>query len=278
MHQEKWIDLHLHSTYSDGRLSPEELVTFAAERGLAAISLADHDCLDGYGELADAANKVGIEHVSGIELSCVHRGKDLHILGYGVDTHNASFQSMLAQFRDTREVRGLKIVEKLKEIGVDIDVDVLLEKAGKGALGRPHIADALVAGRYVSNFAEAFDKYIGENCPAYVDKYKMTPDDAVRHIRTSGGLAFIAHAGYYIEDREAFSELLEVGFDGIEIYHPKHANSVFKTLSKIAEEFDLLVSGGSDYHGFVEWDLVGEPKVPYDMFDRIKNRLDNIDS
>jgi predicted metal-dependent phosphoesterase TrpH len=174
------------------------LVKFAVEKGLSAISLADHDCLDGYRELTDAANRAGIESISGIELSCVYRGKDLHVLGYGVDTDNTPFQSALAQFRDTREERGLKIVEKLKEIDIEIDVGTLLEKAGKGALGRPHIADALVAGGYVENFAEAFDKYIGENCPAYVEKFKLTPADAVRHIRTSGGLAFVAHAGYYI--------------------------------------------------------------------------------
>jgi predicted metal-dependent phosphoesterase TrpH len=273
MHQDKWVDLHIHSTCSDGRNSPREVVVIAAERGLAAVSLADHDSLEGYLELTEAANETGIECVSGIELSCVYCGKDLHVLGYGVDIGDASFQSMLTQFRDTREKRGLKIVEKLKAIDIHIDVGPLLEKAGKGSLGRPHIADALVAGGYVNDFSEAFEKYIGENCPAYVEKFKLTPEEAIAHIRASGGLAFVAHAGYYIDYGHAFYELLDCGFDGIEIYHPKHTNSVTKTLSKIAEERGFLVSGGSDYHGFSERDNVGEPKVPYELFDRIKSRL-----
>jgi predicted metal-dependent phosphoesterase TrpH len=276
MHQNKWIDLHLHSTYSDGRHSPTELVDVAVKQNLAAISITDHDSLDGFRELSEAAIGPRIEFISGIELSCVHNGRDLHVLGYGVDVDDNSFQSMLVQFRDSRELRGIRIVEKLKEMNIRIDTQTLLQKAGKGALGRPHIAEALVDGGYVKDYAEAFDRFIGEDCPAYVEKFKMTPRDAVGYIHASGGLAFVAHAGYYIEDRDAFYELLEGGFDGIEIFHPKHTNSVVKTLSRIANEYGLLVSGGSDFHGFTERDNVGAPKVPYEVFDRIKSRLNDM--
>lgn len=274
MQQEKWIDLHLHSTYSDGRHTPRELVEFAVDRKLAAISISDHDCLDGFRYLPEATAGTGIEFISGIELSCVNNGRDLHVLGYGVDVNDTEFQDMLARFRKSRELRGIKIIEKLNAIGVKIDAETVFEKAGEGALGRPHIAEALVEGGYTKDFSEAFNRYIGEDCPAYVEKFKLDPNDAIGHIRKSGGLAFVAHAGYYMEDMDVFYELLDCGFDGIEIYHPNHSPSVFNTLAGIAEERGLLVSGGSDFHGFAERDAVGEPKVPYELFEKIKNGLD----
>jgi predicted metal-dependent phosphoesterase TrpH len=273
MHQDKRVDLHLHSTFSDGLYTPGELVKFAADRGLGAISIADHDCLDGFRELSEATAGTNIEFVSGIELSCVNNGKDLHVLGYGVDVDDAAFQKALSRFRDRREDRGVKIIEKLRDISVYIDADEVFAKAGEGALGRPHIAEALVKAGYAKDFSEAFNKYIGEDCPAYVEKYKMGPADAVDYIHASGGLALVAHAGYYLEDRDAFYQLLDHGFDGFEIYHPTHSNGVFRTLSEIAEERDLVVSGGSDFHGFAERDCVGEPKVPYEIFENITSRL-----
>jgi predicted metal-dependent phosphoesterase TrpH len=273
MPQDKWIDLHLHSTFSDGRHTPRELVEFAADRQLAAISITDHDCLDGYRDLPEATAGTGIEFISGIELSCVNHGRDLHVLGFGVDVNDAPFQDMLTRFRESRELRGVKIVQKLNAIGVNIDTETVFAKAGEGALGRPHIAEALVEGGYARDFSEAFNKYIGEDCPAYVEKFKMNPGEAIGHIHASGGLAFVAHAGYYMEDMDKFYELLDCGFDGIEIYHPNHSNAVVQRLSEIAEKRGLLVSGGSDFHGFAERDAVGEPRVPYELFEKIKNGL-----
>jgi len=273
MHQEYLIDLHMHSTYSDGQLSPAELVDIAAGKNLKAIALADHDCLDGVGEYIEAARKVGLESISGVELSCIYHGRDVHILGYGVDVNDQTFQDMLLKFRDTREYRGLKMIEKLAEIGVHIDKEKVLEKAGDGALGRPHVAEALVEGGYVKIFGEAFDKYIGEDCPAYVDKYKMSPEEAVRYIHDAGGLAFVAHPGFYIDDLNAFHDLLGFGFDGVEINHSKHNTETAAQLSAIAEERDLLKSGGSDFHGFARKESLGEPKVPYEFFEKIIERL-----
>jgi predicted metal-dependent phosphoesterase TrpH len=273
MHQEKLIDLHMHSHYSDGQLSPAELVDIAAGKSLKAIALADHDCLDGVGEYIEAANRAGIETISGVELSCIYKGRDLHILGYGVDENDKTFQDMLLKFRDTREHRGLKIIEKLGELGVHLDAAKVLEKAGDGALGRPHIAEALVEGGYVKVFGEAFDKYIGEDCPAYVDKYKMSPKEAVQHIHRAGGLAFVAHPGFYMEDLDAFYELLGYGFDGVEVNHSKHDEQTAQ-LSVIADERGLLKSGGSDFHGFARKESIGDPKVPYEYFSKIAERLD----
>lgn len=273
MQEAKRVDLHMHSTYSDGQLTPAELIKMASGLGLAAVALADHDCLDGVEEYNAAAGRAGMETVSGVELSCVYRDRDLHILGYGVDPADAPLRGMLEKFVDTRERRGIKIVEKLEALGVKIDVKRVLQRAGAGALGRPHIAEALVEGGYVKDFNEAFDKYIGEDCPAYVEKFKMTPGDAVTYIHGAGGLAFVAHPGFYMADLEAFYELLEVGFDGIEVYHSKHKPDTAEQLRGIARERGLLESGGSDFHGFAGRDALGQPEVPFEFFEKIRERL-----
>jgi predicted metal-dependent phosphoesterase TrpH len=181
---------------------------------------------------------------------------------------------MLQQFCDTRERRGIGIVEKLADLGVHIDKEKVLEKAGDGALGRPHIAEALVEGGYAKDFSEVFDKYIGEHCPAYVEKFRMTPEEAVGYIHAAGGLAFIAHPGFYLDDQEGFNELLEEDFDGVEVYHSKHGAGTANRLIEIAAEHGLLMSGGSDFHGFAGRDNIGDPKVPYEFFTKIKERLD----
>jgi predicted metal-dependent phosphoesterase TrpH len=273
MHQEKLIDLHMHSTYSDGQLTPRQLVDIAAERRLAAVALADHDCLDGVHEFVEAASAAGLESISAVELSCIHRGRDLHILGYGVDADDPTLKEMLRRFVETRERRGIKIIEKLAEIGVHIDTDEVLKKAGDGALGRPHIAEALVAGGYAKDFSEVFEKYIGEDCPAYVEKYKMSPEEAAGYIHGACGLSFVAHPGFYLDDMDGFRELLEEDFDGIEVYHSTHDAETAALLMEIAKELRLLTSGGSDFHGFAGRDTLGEPKVPYELFARIKERL-----
>ena len=274
MTKTKLIDLHMHSTYSDGRLAPGELIDLAAERGLAAVALADHDCLDGVPEYRAAATRAGIESITAVELSCIHRGRDLHILGYGVDVENETLQEMLTRFRDTRENRGLMIVEKLAGMGVHLDAKKILEKAGDGALGRPHIAEALVEGGYAKDFNEVFGRYIGEDCPAYVEKYKMSPADAIRYIRGASGLAFVAHPGFYLDDMDGFNALLDEQFDGIEVYHYQHLPETAQRLVRIARERGLLMSGGSDFHGFEGRDNLGDPQVPYEFFASIRARLD----
>ena len=269
----KLIDLHMHSTYSDGHLTPRELIDLAAERGLAAVALADHDCLDGVPEYQRAAALAGIESITAVELSCIHRGRDLHILGYGIDAGDETLRGMLKRFIDTRENRGLMIVEKLAGMGVHLDAKKILEKAGDGALGRPHIAEALVEGGYAKDFNEVFTKFIGEHCPAYVEKYKMSPEEAIRYIHGASGLAFVAHPGFYLDDMDGFNELLDEAFDGIEVYHYQHTPETAQRLVRIAQDRRLLMSGGSDFHGFEGRDNLGEPEVPYEFFAKIKERL-----
>ncbi len=268
------IDLHMHSTFSDGLCSPGDLVGKAVERNLAAISLTDHDCLDGVNEAVAAGQTNGVEVLSGVELSCEFKGRDLHILGYGVDPDHGEFQEMLLRFRDTRERRGLEIIEKLNKLGISIDPDDVMAKSGQGALGRPHIAAVLAEKKFVSTPVEAFDKYIAEGGPAYVPKYKMSPPEAIRYVRAAGGLAFMAHPGIFLKDMDEMSTLLAEGFDGVEVYHPKHDAATVKALTSMAEEHGLLVSGGSDYHGFTNRDLpIGALDISYDVLQKIKDRL-----
>lgn len=273
MSPEKLIDLHMHSTFSDGVHTPTALVDIAVGKSLAAISLSDHDSVEGFSELASAARARGVEVISGVELSCEHKGRDLHVLGYGVETADGPLKAVLKHFRDVREERGIAIMEKLRTLGIHLDAEAVLAKAAGGALGRPHIAEALVEGGHVADFAEAFGRYIGENCPAYVEKYKMSPNEAVRHIHAAGGVALVAHPGFYLDDMDGFMELLGEGFDGIEVHHPHHNRGVITKLLEIARERDFLISGGSDFHGFAGRDNMGEPAVPYELLERIKLQI-----
>jgi 3',5'-nucleoside bisphosphate phosphatase len=267
------IDLHMHSTYSDGVHPPAALIAMAKSKGLAGLALTDHDSIDGYDELERAAREAGLEVMTGVELSCEFNGRDLHVLGYGVDPGNEKLQALLREFRAARERRGIRIVEKLAEQGVHIDISIVIAKAGAGALGRPHIADALIEAGYVADHAQAFARYIGEGCPAYVDKLKMQPRQAVASIQAAGGLAFIAHPGYYMEDYGAFLRLLDEGFDGLEVFHPYHIPPVTTRLLALARDRGLLISGGSDFHGFAGRDNMGEPTVSHALFERIKETL-----
>lgn len=268
------IDLHMHSNFSDGVHPPSKLIEMAKEKGLVAISLTDHDILDGIVEAKKAADEVGIEVLTGVELSCEFGGRDLHVLGYGIDPEHAGFQEMLRMFRETRHKRGIKIIEKLNALGISIEPSEVMAQAGQGALGRPHIAKALVEGGHVSRTQEAFDKYIADGGPAYVPKYKMNPPEAIEHIHAAGGLAFIAHPGVFLEKTEGIYDLIEQGFDGIEVYHPTHKEDTRRTLKSIALEKDMLVSGGTDYHGFPGRDLeIGSVEITYEIVEDIKARL-----
>jgi predicted metal-dependent phosphoesterase TrpH len=264
----------MHSTFSDGYQSPTTLVEMAAERSLVAISLTDHDSVDGLPEAIRAGDEHGVEVVTGVELSCEYRGRDLHILGYGVDPNDQGFQDALEKFRQTRHRRGIKIVEKLNALGITIDPAEVLAKAGDGALGRPHVAAVLVDKGVVSRNGEAFDKYIAEGGPAYVPKYKMSPREAIDQIQAAGGLAFVAHPGIFLENSSELFDLIEEGFDGVEVYHPTHSASRARELKRIAEEKGLLISGGSDYHGFAGRDVaMGTLDITYEVWENIRDRL-----
>lgn len=271
--EDRRIDMHMHSTYSDGIRTPTELIRMATSKGLSGLALTDHDSMEGFPELSAAARVAGVKVMTGVELSCEYNSRDLHVLGYGVDAGNEKLQTLLREFRSAREKRGERIVEKLAAQGVHIDMSAVLAKAGAGALGRPHIAEALIEAGYVTDHAQAFARYIGEGCAAYVDKYKMQPAQAVASIHAAQGLAFVAHPGYYMEDFNAFLHLLDEGFDGVEVFHPYHIPPVTTRLLALARDRGLLISGGSDFHGFAGRDNMGEPAVSHALFERIQETL-----
>ena len=244
----EFADLHLHSTYSDGVYSPHELASMAKAAGITALALTDHDTLKGLPEMKEAAKETGIDFIPGVEFSARWENRQVHIIGYGIDEHNALLLERLADVRNARRSRLEKIIKRLHEMGMPVEVPVPEE--GQRAVGRPHIARALVSQGYVKTVQEAFDLYIGEGKPAYQPQTKMTPPEAVMLIHQAGGLAVQAHPEE-IGDRALALKLLEaLAYDGIEVYHPSAKDKTTEDFwLQIARGRKLLVTGGSDFHG-----------------------------
>ena len=244
----EFADLHLHSTYSDGMYSPYELASMANAAGITVLSLTDHDTLKGLTEMEEAAKQTGIGFIPGVEFSARWENRQVHIIGYGIDEHNELLLERLADVRNARRNRLEKIIKRLHEMGIDIEVPVPEE--GQRAVGRPHIARALVSQGYVKTVQEAFDLYIGEGKPAYQPQTKMTPPEAVMLIHQAGGLAVQAHPEE-IGDRSLALKLLgALAYDGIEVYHPSaKEKETEKFWFRVAREQKLLITGGSDFHG-----------------------------
>ena len=281
----KHVDLHTHSTYSDGSLSPEELVNEACETGLVAIALTDHDTMDGTDELFAAGKRAGIEVMSGVEISANHEDKPIHILGYGMDINNQDLVSMLDHLQEIRKTRNEKIIIKLASLSIKID-RVELAATATGLIGRPHIARLLVKKGVVSSFDQAFRKYLGIKGSAYVETGRHSAAEAIRIITRAGGLAILAHPKTFGNSiskiTKTVKDLKDVGLDGIEAYYPGHSSKILKKLIDIAEKFDLAVTGGSDFHGPVKpgVNLGGAPvmpPVPYSCLTKLKERLTSND-
>lgn len=243
-------DFHVHSTYSDGRLRPEQLADMAHRHGVRTMALTDHDTTAGLAEMAQAlARYPEIRLVQGVELSTDIPGSEIHVLGYFMDVDDADFQRELARFREGRLGRGQEMVRKLRALGLDITWERVREIAGEASVGRPHVAQALLEKGYVSTNAEAFDRYIGRDGPAYAEREKLTPAQAIDLIRRAGGIAFFAHPAY-TEGMERFlPELKRAGLTGMEVYYKSYTPETVEWLRQAAEMHDLLPLGGSDYHG-----------------------------
>lgn len=243
-------DLHLHTTASDGKLTPRELVRRASELKLDVIAITDHDSVNGIQPaLEEARNFPGITVIPGVEINTdVPRG-EVHVLGYFIDYKDPSFNRTLEELRNSRFERGKKMVAKLADMGIKIDWDRVLELAGKGSVGRPHIAQAIVERGYVSSVREAFDNCIGRSCPAYVERKKLTPAEAVKLVLNAKGLPALAHPAD-IEYLDAFvAKLKRAGIIGMEIYYNGYAPDVVAELKRLAEQHNLVALGGSDFHG-----------------------------
>jgi predicted metal-dependent phosphoesterase TrpH len=244
------VDLHVHSTASDGKYAPEEIVRKAAALGIRYLSITDHDSVAGIEPAVKAARAFPrLTFIPGVEVSTDVAEGEIHILGYFIDYTRQELAATLKRFRTSREVRARGMVDKLGNMGVAIDWQRVREIAGAGAIGRPHIAQAMLEKGYVASFKEAFDKYIGRDGPAYVEREKMTPEEAVALILRSGGLPVLAHP-FTVKDMEKWVAVLgKAGLVGIEAYYKDNTPEDTEAVLKMAEKHGLIVTGGTDFHG-----------------------------
>ena len=266
-------DLHLHTTASDGRLTPTQLMELVARRGLRAVAVTDHDSTEGLAEALEAASAYpDLRVIPGIELSTDVPGNEIHVLAYYIQYTDPGVQERLARFREGRLDRARKMVEKLGELGVEIEWDRVQAIAGEGAVGRPHLALAMVEKGYIKEPREAFDAYIGRNGPAYVEREKLTPVQAVELIRDWGGAAVIAHPGWMSDLDPTLEELKRAGLVGMEVYYAQYSPEQIGELAAVAANHGLLACGGSDYHGLGNTGepLPGNMGPPLDTVDRLR--------
>jgi len=240
-------DLHMHTNFSDGFNSPENLIEKANNRDIKILSITDHDNTNGIGEAVEYANKYGIEIIPGVEISSDIRDSEVHILGYFIDPKNSDLEHYLSFFREERYKRAIRMIKKLNVLGLNINIEDVMVFAKNSAVGRPHVAQALLAKGQVKSFFEAFYKFIGNHAPAYERKVHLSPQSAFKIISDAGGLSFIAHPGNMPEI--LIKELIDAGVDGIEVIHPSHSPEQVRFYRGIVNEYFLLESGGSDYHG-----------------------------
>lgn len=271
-----YVDLHIHSTFSDGTCSIPELIQAALERNLRAIAITDHDCIDGISRADEIGRAQGIEVIPGVELSCEIDGKDIHVLGYMLDIENTGLIHKLHEMKQARYARAEKMIRNLNRQGVDLRFDTVLKIAGEGAIGRPHIAAAMLKEELIYSFREAFDKYIGYDSPAYVEKMTLHPREVFQIILDAGGIPVLAHPGVTGID-ERIPEFSRMGLRGIEAYHSEHPPPVQKYYADYARRHGLLVTGGSDFHSTNQTRAeIGSPSVPYGVVEALRSMQNTI--
>lgn len=259
------VDLHIHSTASDGRYSPQEIVRRAAGLGLETIALADHDSIDGIAPALEEARELKqLQFIPGVEVSTDVPSGEVHILGYFIDYTAGELAAALERFRGSREGRAQGMIARLAELGINISWERVREIAGDGAIGRPHIAQAMLEKGYISSIKEAFEKYIARDGPAYVEREKMTPVEAVQLILRNKGIAVMAHPFTIPEPEKMIVELKASGMAGIEAYYDGYASEEIGQLVAMARKHGLMVTGGTDYHGLDDGNetLMGGVDVP----------------
>ena len=269
---DRWTDLHIHTTNSDGAYSVEEVFDHAKKGSLQAIAITDHDTTAGVEEAKALSKKYSIEFIPGVELSASHKGKEVHIIGLYVDPDNAGFSEKLEYFQKKRADRAEKIIMKLKAGGIIVDFKELYEVTGnmKNA-GRVHVAKLLVKKNIVRNIREAFNKFLAEDRPAYVKKAKLTVAEAISLVKGAGGVSILAHPVLVGMD-EMIKKWKEQGLDGIEAFHPDHKPADTQRYVNIAGKYGLLISGGSDCHGAIKGHTrIGKIRLPYCYYEEIKN-------
>ncbi len=278
------VDLHIHSTASDGTCTPSELIAMALDSGLSAIAITDHDTVDGVQEALSLAQQTGLEVIPGIEISAASSSSQLHILGYYIDHKNQALLDALSWMRTQRATRNPKILSKLQDLGIPVTEDQVSRIAGSAVQGRPHIAQAMMEIGAVKTLEEAFDLYLGKDKPAYIPKSKINPLEAINLIRGAGGIPVVAHPLFLERDGihldPFIGELCDTGLGGIEVWYSDHSEDDTTRYAAIAEKYNLIITGGSDYHGTrkpgVELGIgYGSLRIPYSIVQNLKKATSN---
>lgn len=275
-----YYDLHIHTTASDGLLTPKEIIKLSEDIGLLGISLTDHDTIDGIEETINEINltQSNLEFIPGIELNAEVNEIETHILGYFIDNKNENLVNRLKDIKTYRYERAEKMIKKLHKMGLIINLEQVKKYTQSNLIGRPHIAQALIDKAYVFSIKEAFDKYLGYGKRAYVPRYKFVPEEAIELIRNAGGISILAHPGL-IKNTGIVNKIIDMGIDGIEVYYPEHSSSEIKSYLNICNKKNLLITGGSDFHGYNSIESKGRlgcTGVKQLDMDRIKNYADKI--
>jgi len=267
-----FADLHLHTNFSDGTYTPEELVARAAQLELAAVALTDHDTVEGCARMSVAARSAGLEFIPATELTAEFDGVELHLLGYFVDTQNPKLLGEMARFQQVRQDRIREMVARLNRLDVPLRAEAVFALANCRSPGRPHVGRALVMGGFCATLDQAFDRFLKKNRPAWVPKFKISALDAIALIHQAGGLAVMAHPGLNRTD-EIIPHLVGAKLDGLECFHTKHTAATSLHYVRLARQFDLAITGGSDCHGLSKGKpLIGTVKIPYEYVEQLKAR------
>jgi len=264
-------DLHVHTTLSDGTFSPREVIAYASQIGLDCVAICDHDVVSGIKSALEMGEKYDVEVIPGIEMTAEKEGREVHILGFFVDWQNQAFVERLEQLCKQRKQRIYEMVDKLKGFGIRLNALDVFRAGGEGSVGRLHLATVMQRKGFVRNVRDAFTKFIGDDKPCYVAKLGLTPEEAIEEIIKAKGIPVLAHPGIMVDD-EAIFEYMKYGLRGIEVYHPDHARAKVRHYETLAEEHNLLVTGGSDCHGLGKGKvLMGSIIVSYGLVEKLKN-------
>jgi predicted metal-dependent phosphoesterase TrpH len=282
------IDLHIHSTASDGTLSPSEILTLAQDLNIAAISITDHDTLDGSKDALSFGIPPSVKFLTGVEISSepppsFSCAGSFHILGYAVDVDHPDLNHTLSMLRDSRKRRNPQILELLSRLGIEISLEEVRNSAGDSQLGRPHIARFMVEKGYVPSIDAAFDEYLGNGKPAYVDRFRFECEKTIKAILNAGGIPVLAHPLLLgIRENDILEDLIavltEMGLGGIEVYYPEHTKNLIAYYSRLASHFNLLITGGTDFHGDIKPEIKmgvgkGDFFVPYELYEKLISSL-----
>lgn len=271
-----FADLHLHSNFSDGTYTPEEIVAHAQAHSLSVLSLTDHDTVEGCMRMALACEGAGIEFITGSELTAELDGNELHLIGYYIDIDNPRLLVDMATFQTVRQNRIREMVSRLNELHIPLKAEAVFAIANCRSPGRPHVGRALVQAGFCASLDEAFERFLKKHRPAWVPKFKISSVDAIELIHQAGGVAVMAHPGLNRTD-DVIPQLVEAGLDGLECYHTKHSPATIEHYLEIADQFNLAVTGGSDCHGLNKGKpLIGTIKLPYEHVRELKTRAHRI--